>query len=378
MSQKFHIRAHRSLSRRKFIKSAAVTGVLSASLQNPLWSFAQSTPPKPSQLVVSMFGFNLDFFEKNIMVPFKEKYGIELVYDLGNNSERLAKLIARKDNPNTDVVMMTRSFAYDALKQDLLLPYSAKNIPSLSQLPSFAKDPFDDGGGVAIAYTPIDLQLAYRTDKTESPITSWRGMWRSEFNGFVTIPDMTGTFGPASLILTAKAFGGSENDLEPGWKKLEELMSHLTTIYTRTSATITLFQQEEVWIWPIGSFGFGSFDNSVKAADLPSTRIIPEEGLATELNVTALVKGRPEANTFWGQKYMDFLLSEEVQLRQAQDQVDSPINLGVTADRFSPDVAKNLVFLGDQIGDLLILNQEFLSMNKAGWIERFNKIRTAS
>ncbi|MFN4190481.1 MAG: hypothetical protein ACK4E2_05765, partial [Pseudothermotoga sp.] len=52
-----------------------------------------------AKLNVSTWGFNLDLLDKNISKPFLERYGIEIVREVGNNSVRLTKLISQKNNP---------------------------------------------------------------------------------------------------------------------------------------------------------------------------------------------------------------------------------------------------------------------------------------
>jgi len=325
-------------------------------------------PPKPDKLVVSTWGFNLDLLEKNIAKPFEEKYGIEIVYDLGNNADRLTRLLARKDNPNVDVVHFTRSYAYRAVQEGLLQPYNPENIPHLCLLYDWARDPL--GGRYGIAYSVQHLELVYRTDMVKDPIASWRDFWRPDLQGYITLPDMNTTYGPSVLIMCAKAWGGSEQDLEPGWQKLAELMDSLTTIYRRSSEVITLFQQGEIWLAPVPSFALGSLDAAAQAAGIPLARVVPEEGLVGELSVVSVVKGTK--NSYWAEKYIDFVLSDEVQLAQALDLVDSPVNTFVT---LPPEIAAKLTYGDEIINALVFFNQEYISSHLEEWVARWNEIR---
>ena len=49
---------------------------------------------EPTELIVSTWGFNQDLIDENLTTPFEEMYNVEIVYETGNNSERLAKLSA--------------------------------------------------------------------------------------------------------------------------------------------------------------------------------------------------------------------------------------------------------------------------------------------
>ncbi len=332
-------------------------------------AFAEEVPPKPAKLVVSTWGFNLDLIRKNIAEPFQERYGIEIVYDLGNNAARLARLVANKDNPVVDVVHFTRAYAYRAIQEGLLQPYNPDNIPALAEIYEWARDPL--GGNYAVGYAVQHLALAYRPDRISPPVTSWKDFWRDDVAGYITLPDMNTTYGPAVLIMCARAWGGSEENLEPGWEKLAELMPRLTTIYRRSSEAITLFQQEEVWLAPIPSFAWGRLEAAAAAAGFPVEQVIPVEGLVGELSVVAVVKGTP--NAYWAEKYIDFILSREVQTAQALDLVDSPVNMNV---ELPPEIGAKLTYGKEIIDALIFFDQAFIAQHLDEWIARWNEIRT--
>ena len=157
-----------------------------------------------STLTVSTWGYNMDLLNKNITEPFEKKYGVKILYETGNNSARLTKMAARKDNPNVDVAHFAGSFTYKAIQEGLLKPYDPSKLENLDDLYDWAKDPL--GSRYGIGYAVSSYGLCYRTDEVKSPITSWRDLWREDLKGFITIPEMATTNGPATIVLMAKAW----------------------------------------------------------------------------------------------------------------------------------------------------------------------------
>ena len=82
-----------------------------------LLAAAPANAQEPRTLTVSTWGFNQDLLDKNITRPFEEMYNVQIVYETGNNSERLSKLLERGDNPGVDVVHLAGSYSYQAMHQ---------------------------------------------------------------------------------------------------------------------------------------------------------------------------------------------------------------------------------------------------------------------
>lgn len=314
-------------------------------------------------LTVSTWGYNMDLLDKNITRPFEEKYGVKILYETGNNSARLTKLAARKGNPNVDVVHFAGNYTYLAIKDGLLAPYDPAKVRNLKELYDWAKDPLGDRYGVG--YAVSSYAIAYRTDKVTTPITSWADLLRPQLKGFVSIPDITTTFGPATLVLLAKAFGGSENNIEPAWQNLPELSKNLVTIYRQSAELTALFQQGEVWVAPYTSFSWGN----LQATGVPLKSVIPKEGTVGAQSVVSLVKGAKNVELAY--RYIDFLISHEVETAEALDLVDSPTNKTVTVP---PDIASKLTYGPQVIDSLIFLNEAKLSAEQEAWVKRWKEI----
>jgi len=319
-------------------------------------------PYKGQTLTISMWGYNIDLLVKNVLKPFEDTYGVKIVTETGNNSDRFTKLAARKENPIVDVAYFAGTWAYEAMKQGLIQPYDPAKIPNLANIIEPAKDPL--GGRYAVGYTIQHLGLFYRTDKV-APLTSWKDLSRTELKGFLSIPGITTTYGPAIVYMLSKAWGGDFSNTEVGWQKIAELAPSLVTAYNNSSELNALVIQEEVYAAPYTSFSWGN----IKASGFPVASVIPEEGLVGSFSVASVVKGTK--NEDLAHLFIDHLLSYEVQMAEAMDLVDSPVHTGV---KLPAEIGENLTYGDELIAKLHFFDEGDTAALQADWIARWNKI----
>jgi len=318
-----------------------------------------------TKLNVSTWGFNLDLLDKNISKPFLEKYGVEIVREVGNNSVRLTKLISQKDNPVIDVVHFADYFAALAVKNGLLQPIDVTKLSNFNDIYDFAKDPIK--GNYGIGYTVYSLGIVYRTDKIKKPITSWKDFWAKEVAGHISLPDITTTQGPVLMMHINKVFGADPYDpeLKVAYEKVRELSKNVVTFYKTSSELINLFKMGEVWMAPVTRFSWGQFLDT----GLPLTWVVPQDGMLGFLNVISIVKGAKNLDAAY--KYIDFLISYEVQYAEAMDLVDSPVNTKVVVPN---EIAEKLTYGFDHINSLVFYDTNFIVENYDKWIDKWNNL----
>ncbi|MCL2231955.1 MAG: polyamine ABC transporter substrate-binding protein [Treponema sp.] len=324
--------------------------------------FAAGRGQRGQTLSISHWGFNMDLLERNLIIPFEERYGVTVVMETGNNADRLTRLAARRNNPNVDVVFFASNFAFQAMNEGLLAPYDPAKIPNLARIIPAAVDPL--GGRYAIGFAVTHMGLFHRTDRT-APITSWRDLFRPELYNQISIPGIHTTFGPGVIYMLSKAFGSGFHDTETGWSVLAELAPRLKTAYNNAAELNSLITQEEVYAAPFSSFAWGQ----IEATGHPVASVIPEEGLVGTYNVVSIVNGSP--NVELAHAFINFLLSQEVQLAQAMDLVDSPVNLDV---RLPAHIGSRLTYGEELINSLFFHDEAEVDRNRANWIARWNAI----
>lgn len=101
---------------------------------------------------------------------------------------------------------------------------------------------------------------------------------------------------------------------------------------------------------------------------LPVEWVNPEEGSVGVQNLICLVKGTKKADL--GYKYIDFVLSDEVQTAMAMALVDSPANKYVEVPE---DVANRLTYGKDVIEQLIVLDIPYILEARDAWVDRWNR-----
>ena len=321
-------------------------------------------PHAGQTLVVSAWGFNMDLIEKNVVQPFEDKHGADVVFETGNNSERFTRMAARKNNPEVDVALFAANWALKAADEGLLQPYSPAALTNLDDVYEIVRDPL--GNQTAVGYSVQNLGIVYRTDMVE-PISSWRDLARPELSGFLSIPNITTTYGPALIYMLGAAFGNGYDDHEAGWKALEQMADSITTAYSRSSELTTLVAQEEVYAAPYSSFSWGS----LAAAGHPVAKAVPQEGLPGAFATISISRGAD--NVDLAHLYIDHMLSYEVQRAQAMDMVDSPVRPDIELPQ---EIGENLTYGRELINQLHFFDLAEISAVQAEWIDRWNAIFT--
>ena len=161
-------------------------------------------------------------------------------------------------------------------------------------------------------------------------------------------------------------FGGSESNIEPGFKALNDLKPNLAAVAANPGALATLFQQGQVDISP------GNFNaiQILKARGVPVEFVIPKEGAIAFKTTIHIVKNSP--NRELAVALIEAAMSPDVQTKLMQ----SPYLVVPTNSKVKMDGEIAKVLAKDQ-ADMKkrFVFQDWKKINeqRAQWIERFNR-----
>lgn len=314
------------------------------------------------KLVVSTWGYGYDIFQETIEKPFEALYDVDVVYEFGNNSDRIAKLRLFRNAPRVDVIQLAHYYAQIMVDEGLFEPIDPGKLASWDELYDFAKAPTGEGYGPA--YTVSRLGIVYRTDKVKEPITSWQDLWREDLRGHIALPELSTTQGPMMLAIIGKTFGSGLKDVDTAFAKIKELKPHIVKFYNRSSELINMFERGEVWAAPTLQLFLGGFLKT----GLPIEWCDPEEGVVANFNTINIVKGTKKKDLAY--KYVEFILNKHTQYENAVKLGDSPVNKEVKID---PEAAKTLTYGRDVIDKLVTLDWEFILKHRDSWLDRWNR-----
>lgn len=335
---------------KKTLYLSALT-VLAASVAMP--AMAEDT------LTISVYAFAQDEYKAALYDPFEAICGCKLVVETGNSVERMAKIEANAANPVVDVAVIAAPDALALARKNLIADLDVSKIASYDALYPAAQDPIGDHK--ALGYTFYATSIVYRSDLLK--IESWGDLLGAAVKGRVALPNITGTQGPLALDMLNRAAGRSGVDFT---QTIDDIAAHaddIVTFYSRSSELAQLMNQEEVIAAPVGRFAWASFAKS----ELPFAWAEPKEGQAGGMNVIVMTKGN--GNEALAYKFIDYWLSDEVQTRVAEAQIDSPANKNVVV---SDEVAVGLTYGADLINSLQILSPADIIDNREAWVEQWN------
>src|SRR4051812_34584351 len=264
------------ISRRDLLGAGAALG---ATVVLPPMAFAQS-----KQLVAATFPGTWNEAHRQYLAPaFTKKTGASVTQSILLGNDQLSRLTAAKGGkPPFDVALFDRPQVLDAVKQGLIVEYPADKSSNFKDvLPEF-----QDKWGPCISMQIIGI--GYNPKKIKNPPKSWDALFDPQYKGRVGLTALNSQLGIAFLAELNRLRGGNEENFEPAFKALKELLPNVGAIGANLGAYATLWQQEQVDIAP---YNF-NFVQTLKGKDVAVELLIPTTGPG---GVTHTMHIRPRA-----------------------------------------------------------------------------------
>ena len=312
-------------------------------------------------LTVSWWGYNGDKLQANVIEPFQEMCNCEVVFETGNNADRLNKLMAR-GGEGVDVIYLTDAYSQTGIEEGVFQPVDRAKIPNVEGLYEVAQAPQGEFGP---AYTIGRVGIVYDSAKVE-PITSWDDLWREDLAGTVSLPGVTTTAGPM-VVLKAGDHAGVDAYAEPdaAFAALEELSGNVAKNYNTGSEMVNLISTGEATVAVAQDFTLASLQEAVPTmvwAEL-------EDGDVATLNTVNIPTGA--ANVDLAHRFIDFILSPEVQQINAEQGVDAPV---VEAVELTPEQASIWTYGPEQVNGLQRIDYAAMNAARTDWIDRWAEV----
>jgi putative spermidine/putrescine transport system substrate-binding protein len=343
-----------TLSRRQLMTSALTLGAMHAF---PGISMAQAR-----RLVFATFTGSWEEAHKAVVVPhFRANNGnAEMTLDPMLSVDQIAKVKAAQANPPIDVMLHDPGPALVAIDQGLVQAFPTDKSKHYADLIKDAQDPM----GPAPFFQVVGI--TYNPEKVKTPPTSWADIWKPEFKSRVGITNLNSTLGTGWLVEIARMRGGSEANVDAGFKAIEELKPNLGAVAANPGALATLYQQGQVDIGP------GNFNaiQILKARGVPVEFAVPKEGAIAFKTTIHVVKNSPNAEL--AAKLIDSTLAPEVQAKL----MDAPYLIVPTNTKvkMGGEIAKVLAKDHEDMKKKFVF-QDWKKINeqRSGWIEKFNR-----
>jgi putative spermidine/putrescine transport system substrate-binding protein len=197
-------------------------------------------------VVVSYPGEAQTPYRKFLSDPFEQAHaGVTVRLVPSESEDVVAQIKATRGMSPYDVVTLGEPRQISAVQEGWVEQTPRTDLPNLAQVyPQFISACKDTG----IPETYSLIGIAYNPEKTSAP-RAWTDLWKSEYRGHLGMTTPASNLGFGVVVMTAKLFGGSEDNLGPAWPKLRELGPFV--VAPSPEALAQLFERGEVTIAPL-------------------------------------------------------------------------------------------------------------------------------
>ncbi|CAN7386253.1 ABC transporter substrate-binding protein [Bosea sp. LjRoot9] len=255
----------------------------------------------------------------DVFPAFAAKHGVKLEYVAGNSTDVLAKLQAQKGSQQIDVAIIDDGPMAQAVALGFCRPLDLG--PVVNDLYDIARFP----DGKSLAFALLGAGFVYSKDafaRNNWPVpTSWNDLADPKFKGKIVIPPLNNTYGVISLVQVAKANGGGETNIEPGFAAFKNKIGPNVLAYEPSPGKMTeLLQSGQAALAVWGSSRAKALADSGFASDF----VYPKEGgVVIGVGICPVAGGKesPEAQAF-----IAHLLSPEIQVAMSKTSGLAPVN----------------------------------------------------
>jgi putative spermidine/putrescine transport system substrate-binding protein len=288
--------------------------------------------------------------------PLERQHGVRINFVLGGTPERRARAYAERGRPSFDIIYLNIFESRQAVRDQVTQAPSA-NVPNFANLYDIARI-----GGYGVAFNPVTI--VYDRRMVASPMISWRDFWRDDLRGKVIWPTYPGAQGTSALLMAAKVWGGSENNIDPAFQNIARLKP-FAAIQGSQDQLYGMFDNQV----GAASVEFGSFTRTYAESRNPNIVIAdPAEGQAVAMNVACITTGT--RNQALAEAWVNLHLSPECMTAYAERTYYSPTIRNVT---FPPELAAKLVLGEEAVKKLVDFDWDVVIGNQARWSSRFTR-----
>ncbi|MEG1016454.1 MAG: extracellular solute-binding protein [Oscillospiraceae bacterium] len=313
----------------------------------------EKKPEVEKKLIV--YSSSVEEFHETIGPAFQEATGIEIEFVSAATGEGYARMVAEKDNPQADILLIGAMEVYKDTQY-----YEPYVSPNNDQLPEAfrTKDGFVNATNTS---TPVIL---YNTDLVNFEITGYEDLLKPELMGKIACGDSmksASAYNHLENILLAMGKGDAYNPA--AWDYVKALLKQLGGVIVNSSSAIHKgvvsgeYAVGLTWDTPCGTYIADGIKN-VKVC-------LMKEGIVPKIAGTAIIKNCPHPEN--AKKFVDFMTSKEGQALLATIPGYSPV-------RDDIEMPSTHVDLGINKGNIIKLDYAWSSANTDKIKDQYQKL----
>jgi putative spermidine/putrescine transport system substrate-binding protein len=322
------------------------------------------TAPAAAQQTLYIAGYGGSFermMRDRIIPPFEKANNVRVEYVAGQSTATLAKLQAQRGQQELDIAIVDDGPMYQAVQFGFCALIEAS--PVLDSLYPIARlDPKAVAFGVG-ATVPVYNEKIF-AEKGWTPPASWADLGNSAFKGQIALLGAASTTGLHGLIMVARAKGGGETNIEPGFAAYKsEIRPNILTFAPSAPKIEELLQSGEVALSVLSR----SRVTALRAMGLPIAAAQPKEGpVALMVTMCPVAKQTvsPKAQAF-----VRHMLSPDMQKILATGGY-GPVN---RTTELTEKEAEAVPFGEQAVTSLVTLDWLTINQHRAAWTQRWNR-----
>jgi putative spermidine/putrescine transport system substrate-binding protein len=306
------------------------------------------------------------FMRDSVIPPFEKATGLHVVYVPGTALSLYSKVVATKGDPELDIYWANDLTHYAGKSQGLYARLDPRLIPNFDQLIEGARDP--DGIGVIAQLSSTGIE--YNTEKFKqagwAPPTSWLDLWDPKYKGKMALYSISVFYSQEFLGVISRLSGGSETNIAPGLAKIKALRdSGNIAVFANTPAEMdNIMAQGQAWI-TVNGVGRAL---TLKQHGAPIAFVNPKEGAARYTLYLDLIRGARHAEA--AQKFINWMLSADIQTKMADSIVYGPVNRNSSVPA---NLADEIPHGPDAFRHMIALDRTVMNRDLDDWIDRWNR-----
>ena len=295
-------------------------------------------------------------FVSDVVPNFSAKYHIPAEYAGGNPTDQIARMVVAKGNPQSDVFITDDGPMYRAI--ELGLCRKVEDMPTADLIDS-ARYKDDRAVGFGLLTSGISYNTKYFAEHGWSPPTSWDDLSAPRYRGLLAFPPVNNTWGVLGLVMLARAHGGGEANMDPGFATMKTIAPNVVAF--DLLKTNEMYQTGQIVISVTASARAKSLMNT----GFPVEYVYPKEGSPVVM-VSACPIARPDTLPA-AQTFIQYLVSPDAQLLMAEKLSHAPVN---KRTELPASIGKTMP-IGENADRLVKPDWTIINEHRAEWDKRW-------
>jgi len=285
-----------------------------------------------------------EYFSEQVVLDFEKEKGIQVDFTTFANLDEMEALLRSRPS-EFDLVITDGGTLADLIELQLIQSIDLSRIPNFSNLDSrFLNLVFDRGNHYSVPYMWGTTLVAYRSDKIENPVKSWKALWDKTYRSRVLMVDDGFDTYAAALLAAGHDLNSSDeaaiaSATEMLLGQVDELDARFVDIFHIRDQLLS----GDCWI----SMTYSS-DAAVLADEEKNiSYFIPEEGAPLWLD--SFVVPRESRNTEAAYQFLDYFCRAEVAAANSNDLWCASANSGARPFLSKEILEDETLYLSDEV-----------------------------